>query len=817
MVKRPMSPFRRSRNVLSMRTELPRGPLAFFLVLLCLLPLGVLTATSVALADSAVRQDVRERVETTAAVSGVLIEEQLGSLAELVVSYSRRGEIRTVLAAGGKPDAARYAAELKAMRTGVAGVILASVDGRLIAAEPSTGLVQDVSSTDWYQVARNRPGGYISQAFTPTMPGVSRSIAVASQITDPAGERVLGVMAVVYRLDTVQELASHTAQVQNTMLLITDQTGVLVADPTRRVIALTSLREDPRVDAALEGRSLFGEARSYGVAVLSASQPVRGSNWTVTAEVPKAMALAEAGQLRLRILSLSALLAAALLVVLLLLFAKSRTRQRAQQALASQAAELKLAHDEAIRASTAKSLFLAKASHELRTPINGVLGMNELLLGTDLDAEQQRYAHTIRASVRNLVRLLDDFLDLSKIEVGRIEVESAAFDLPELCVNVLSPLRGRAEERGLRLSARLDPVLPRLVLGDEARLRQVLGNLLDNALKFTGAGSVRLEARVTSRGDTEAEIRFTVSDTGPGIADADLELVFEMFQTSPDAPGSGLGLAISRQLVQLMGGRLEVRSLLGAGSRFGFSLRFPVLSWLPPDEEPAAGRPVRAAPVSVLLVDDDEVSLRVAELMLAKAGHEVTAVGDGESALALCDTGEFDLILIDCQLPGDDGTDIARELRRRGHTVPIVAMTAAAMPDDRRRCLDSGMNDYLTKPIDWSSVLGRIPEWTEPAPDPFAGISPGEREEILRLFAESAGEVFLRLEEAVRTGENAEAARLAHRLKGSCATIGASAAAAVCARLEQYATAGSPFPRGLLKELSDHLDRSAFGYWNNSR
>ncbi|MEV1241930.1 response regulator [Nonomuraea sp. NPDC050022] len=936
-------------------------------ILLGLLPLALLTSSSITLSAEAVGDEVGDRVRTTASVSRVVVEQQLGSLKQLVSAYAQRPEVRAAATSGkpvGRETMIGFREELGRMRAGVGGVIVIGLRGDIAGAEPTSVLPQDVSSTDWYVAVRDRLRPYISQAYTPTMRGVSRAVAAAAVISSADGKSVLGVLVVVYSLDAIQDFASQAAEAQGIRLLITDQSGVLVADPGRKLYALTSLREDPRVDAALAGRTLFTTHHDAGGKVLSASEPIPDVGWTVTAEVPADAALASAEQLRVRVLSIAAVLALLILIGLGLQIHTTRGRRRAQRMLARYAAELAVARDEAVSASGAKSEFLAKISHEIRTPINGVLGMNSLLLDTLLDGEQRHYASTAQESARSLLRLLDDFLDLSKIEAGHLEVESVPFDLLRLCDEVVAPFAPHAYQQGLWLTSRLGDSLPQQVLGDPVRLGQVLTNVVGNALKFTVKGGVDLEVTLDEGGpgDDRVTLRFTVTDTGVGVGQGDLERVFGIFR-QVDSPitrrtgGSGLGLAISRQLTELMGGEIGLDSVEGVGSRFWVTLPVDVLTWSAPaapalrgrrvlvaDARPedlalavrilddaglvvetasdgpaalaalragaAAGRPFDlavidldldfaladgesadpllrdagvvvlvtpgrsgrawpisvaertvqsmtrplsrrrlldavenaltpaqgagpgsvpasaqggetpdvpvdgAAPARILVAEDDEVSRQVAELVLRRAGHHVDSVADGKQAVAAVLLGGYDLVFMDCQLPVLDGLAATAEIRRREEPrTPIIAMTAAAMPDDRLRCLAAGMDDHLAKPVDWQYVVTQVPLWaaTSEVPPELAGLSQGDITEIAEVFLSTAMAIYDELRQAERGQDLARVAALAHRLKGSCATVGLIEAAEVCERVEVSAQRGVAEREsvdrlgGLLRELPNWM------------
>jgi CheY-like chemotaxis protein len=342
-------------------------------------------------------------------------------------------------------------------------------------------------------------------------------------------------------------------------------------------------------------------------------------------------------------------------------------------------------------------------SHEIRTPMNGVLDMVDLLLGDPrLETGQRSQLATIRSSAEMLLGILNDILDLSKLEAGKLMLVPAPFHVQPMIWSVADLLRPNAIARGLELRVEFHPDLPEPSWrqGDAARLRQILFNLAGNAIKFTGQGSVTL--RVAPAGGNQ--LRFEVEDTGCGILPEDQARIFEKFeQAGAAAGGTGLGLAITRSLVKEMGGRIGLRSKPGEGSCFF------VLIPLPQAEAPAAvaishdGQIKAIAPgLPVLVVEDNLVNQRVARGLLESLGCSVTIAGSGEAALDLCRQGAFPLVLMDCQMPGMDGLDATRAIRSLpGHGIrpSIVALTANAFPEDRLRCLEAGMDDYLSKPI----------------------------------------------------------------------------------------------------------------------
>ncbi len=393
-----------------------------------------------------------------------------------------------------------------------------------------------------------------------------------------------------------------------------------------------------------------------------------------------------------------------------------------------QTLRLRRARAAAESANRAKSAFLANMSHEIRTPMNGVLGMAELLRQTSLSAEQHELASTIRESGQALLELLNDILDLAKVESGKLELRPGPVRLENQLHEIERLFRARAAEKGIALRVESAPGSDVVVLADELRLRQVLANLVSNAVKFTDQGEVLLRLTVDTEHDGSLIAHFTVSDTGIGITPADQARLFDVFtQAEEDASarrgGSGLGLAICRRLVELMGGTISVAATLGQGSTFSVAIPL-VLSALP---VPASVLPEAApsAPSRILVVDDNAVNRRVIQLMLDKLGCSATLATNGEDALLIAASGNFDLILMDWQMPGMDGVTAARILTERwadNERIPIVAITANAMQGDRETCLAAGMSDYLTKPIDMAKLAEAIERWA------LTSASPGRRQ-----------------------------------------------------------------------------------------
>lgn len=517
----------------------------------------------------------------------------------------------------------------------------------------------------------------------------------------------------------------------------------------------------------------------------------------------------------------------------------------ADEHLQRQAVDLMAAREDALRASRYKSDFLASMSHEIRTPLTAVIGVVDLLERTRLSKEQSGYVQTAKSASHTLLSLISDILDFSRIEAGKLTLEERDFDMAELVSQVKEMVGFLAQQKGIAFTSTVTRNTPRMVRGDPDRLRQVIINIVGNAIKYTEKGSVNVKVGLQEEQASLMVLRFEVADTGIGISAEAQPHIFDSFDrgdrdSSLSRPGAGLGLAISQRLVQLMGGSIWLKSEVGKGSTFWFTVSLKKAS--------AEARPVRATSenksrcrgkLRILLAEDNRMNQMVLSKFLGKLGHDVVVASNGEETLTEFKEGGFDLVFMDCRMPVMNGYQAARRIRNEEKsnklpTIPVIALTAHAVEGERDKCLRHGMDDCLVKPVTLAALENAIEKWrpstrirktksvkhrsakTADTPKNYPldrsiifslfllqDDDPGFFEQLVDTFRSEVPESIERIRQFISKGDNESVANEAHSLKSSCGHLGAKGMATLCRRMEEFAE------KGKLKNCPKLLDNLA--------
>jgi signal transduction histidine kinase len=679
--------------------------------LVALLPLVLLARLTMARAQDAVRDEVGVRLRVTTAMAASFLAEQLGGFATLVEAAAKRPRLVRAVAAGDTsgfddPEIGRQLAALVTSRDGIAGTGLFDLDGVLLSTPTSPELVgRNFSARDWYKGLVAKGDTYVSEAFESAQAGHPFVVTVATYVRAPSPDgktpgRRLAILLLGVKLDAVQPLADSVAAAQGVSLWVADQRGKLLAAPGGRPPGLEPVAGHPIGRAASLPTGQPGDLDLGGTAVTVVHRRVDPLGWTVFAAVPHAEAYRGVEAVRTTMLAIAIPLGVIVCCGIVVLVRLQRRQWRDEAAL-------EVARDQARDASRLKTEFLSRISHELRTPLNAILGFGQLLQLDDLTEQQRESVDQMLRGGRHLLGLINEVLDISRIETGSLALSLESVDLLEVVTETAELIQPLAAERAIVIHPPSREDCAWTVHADRQRLKQVLLNLASNAVKYNRhGGSIHLACHATSEG----RVGIVVRDTGPGIPADRMERLFMPFDRlgaeQTDVQGTGLGLALSKGLMEAMGGTLTAHSVQGEGTTFTLELAVAADQLagteLRPPATPAAEQAAGADHV-VLYVEDNPSNLRLVERILGqRGGVRLLAAPRGELVQDLARQHRPDLVLLDLHLPGIDGEEVLRRLQAdpQTATVPVVVVSADVTPGQRERLLAAGAVEYLGKPLD---------------------------------------------------------------------------------------------------------------------
>jgi signal transduction histidine kinase/ActR/RegA family two-component response regulator len=686
-----------------------------------LIPLALLAYLSVQLATNAVEDNAKARVESNAALAVSTFQTAMTNFQTSLSSFAARQRLQHALAGPtvDRDEVRRLLRRLEDEQSSIATAFVVTPQGRLVEMVPAAAATRgaDLSGSVWYRPVRSTGQPYVSGVYRSETPGHPNAIAVAVPVREEGTEsnRTLGFVGATLDLGATQRFVDYFSSSLGIDLTLTDQNGVLIARPGHEPGKLVSLESNPGVATALQGGTVVRAHSSERGDGISAYAPVPGVGWTVAASVPEASAFSGIDHLRSTVAVVAGLLALVLVGGLVFLARSLRQRERAEAAAEE-------ARAEAERANRAKSEFLSRMSHELRTPLNAVLGFGQLLAMRDLDEPDKESVDQILKGGNHLLGLINEVLDIARIESGKLALSLEAVQLSEIVREALDLVRPLANERGIAITVDSSDHGD-YVIADRQRMSQVLLNLLSNAIKYNVAGG---SASIAVRDGHDDSVVIEVADTGVGMPAEDLARLFTPFERfgadERQIAGTGLGLALSKGLVEAMGGRLSVDSEPGSGSTFRIELAAaanPLAATEADDRPESADRPLAVGDrrYTILYIEDNLSNLRLVQHILDERPdiHLIPAM-QGRLGIELAYEHRPDLVLLDLHLPDIDGEEVLVRLQSDPafNGTPVIVLSADATAGRVERLLETGATAYLSKPIDVRRFLEVIDEHAPP-------------------------------------------------------------------------------------------------------